>query len=1363
MQAALDEAVAGVKADVQVGLNLDEFDAQVDEVRAKLDELDGRRVEAELGLSKDTFDADADDASARLDEFGAKHVDAELGLDKADFDAEADDATAKLDDLETPRETTLGMDKADFDAEADDAEARLDELEVPRKASLSLDTSGGSGGGGDSGGGLLGSIPGGMWTLIGGGLTAAAPGLAGAAAGLGLLGGTAGLAFGGITKALSAHSQASQSVGQTGAQLAATAFSNAVQIQQAQATEQQAYEQAAEAASQSAAQIESAKTNEAETVRNAAQSQAQALQAVTQAQQQEQQSVFGLSTAQYNLSNAWIQARYQLQQLNDAERNSATTIKAARLAVEQAQYQQKLTDENAMSTSLDRQQAAIAVTQAQEGLTAAQQQATYTGQEANLQDKAGVAGSQTVLAAKEAVKQAIWAVRDAAKQEELAQKNLTDTELNNAAAIKQAQLAVTQAEQQAAYQQEQSARAIAQAVQNVSNTYKEQKLQAAATLSSSNQAANQFARDMGRLSPAARGFVRELLSMHGAWRTLEDDAQNAVMPGMTIFLSGIKSILPEIDRGVTLMGHAMSSAFGQFGRLMQTSAFREGLAGLIRNGVQFASTVLPAFAQFLQELGKVGGESGAVTGLSKLLAGLGHGLSNIVKATGPFRGALSSALSAIGKALEPVGTLIGKVVGSLGSALAPALKALLPGFSALAGALGTGLSAALTGLAPLLQPFATAISDIVVAVAPLLPSLGRMIAQFAQGLAPMLTSMLPLVRQLASIFEQQMQAGLQQMLGSLTPLVPAIGKLITSFMPLITWTVRMAGDLLDFSAKLGGPVTDALVRVTAVVIDVASKWQDSFHFIAVAAEYVYDHTMGALKAGVTSAFHDLGDAAMFLWHDVYDPMWHGIEAGASFLWQDVILPMARGIETAFQGIETAAMWMWHNVFDPVWQGIEAGARGFVSGFETVWSRLEGIFKTPVNFLIKTVYDNGIRRFWNDIVGAVGLKSLDLPVVAALAGGGIVPGRDTGRDNRLVAMRSGEGVLQPGAVRAIGPGTVHALNARYGDRPAGGAQSGVLPAFSGGGWLGDIGSFFTGIGRGIADSAKFVAELATDPAKAISDLLSKKLGTDATGQMAKVMEAIPKTLIGDLVKSFLGATASRGGGPGGPLPGGGSGAVGNLPANWHTIASFLAGHGFTKYAAAGVAGNVLVESGGNPEILEIGGGGGGGLIQWTPYPAGYITGNYMRDLGVQLNAILGWGGGPGTVNKATSPSNAALIYQDLYERPASLTQTIGTRMAGANAVYRAMGWGKFDQGGYLMPMGMPGGMPGVNTTGQPEAVLTPQQTQALITVAESLTRNGGRGPAGGQVVVNQNYLGPMMPNPEQQAIMRRDLALSLSSG
>jgi hypothetical protein len=1441
LQAGLDEAIAGVSAEVEVGLNDDDLRTKLERDKADLNEMDGREVGARLGLDDDDFrgkiDADKDD----LDAIDGREGSAALKLDDDDFRTKLDRDKDDFDELDGDvAEATLGLDDDDFRTKLAEDEAALRSL----SGTASLGAKGGAGAG-EGEGSLLGAL-----TL---GIGALSPGIGGAVAGMGLLAGTGVLALGGVMKAVEAHSQASQNVGQTGAQLAATAFSNSVAIQQAQQSEQEAYEQSAEAASQSGAQIQSAQMSLSEAVRNSAQAQAQALQAVTQAQQQEQQSAFGLSSAEYNLSNSWIQARYALLQLNDSERDSATTIRAARVAVEQAQYQQLLTDQNAMSTSLDRQQAAVAVTQAQEQLTAAQQQASYVTQEANLQDKAGVAGSQQVVSARQAVRQAVEAVRNAELSAADAQRNLTDTELNDASQVKAAQLAVSQAEQQSAYQQEQSAQQIRQAIRNVSDTYKEQRLQAAATASTSNSAANQYLKDMARLSPAARGFVRELLGMHGAFRTLETDAQNAVMPGLSVFLRGVRDILPEIGGGVRAMGSAMSDAFAKFGTLMQTPAFASGLSGLIRNGVQFADIVLPSFATFLQQLGLLGSRKGAVTGLADGLSGLGQGLTGLVRGLTPYIPVFDEIFQVVGKFLKVMGPELAQTIGATAEAFRPLFaflnsKAGAPFLRMLAGFAAAMLT--LKGLAKLLPgQLGESFGKIPGLIAKPLEKAGGFLLKTGMGWAKSLGgSMVSGLKSLGgSIWGAiegplgtaagtvarwggQFASQIGSMAGSAARFAVQIGEQMASAAGAVAGWIASntiaAATYIGSNLAMAASATAAFIAENAATLGIGAaiavlvggivflathwsrSWNDIKHWAEDAWHFIYDGIgkyilpflgpAGLIAFGVIELAKHWNDVwggiqtvTEAVWQDGIQPVFQWIGQGASDLYNDVLLPVFRGWQEQFQLIETVALAFWRDGIDPVWQGIEAGARDFVTGFEKTWDLLKSVFEAPVNVLISTVYDNGIRRLWNDVVNAVGLHSLDLPHIPSLAGGGIVPGPDRGYDSRLVAMRPEEGVLQPGAVRAIGPGTVHALNAQYGDKPVSGASLGgmlgkaavKIPAreivkhiaerpaehllgFSGGGILGSLTGIWnsiTGIGRGILDGAKWAYELARDPAQAITQLLSKVIGTNATGDLGKVMEAIPRTLIGDLAKVFGLASSSSGGGGGGrggPLPGGGSGAVGDLPANWKTIASFLASHGFTRYAAAGVAGNVFAESGGNPEILQIGGGGGGGLIQWTPYPPSYITGNYQADLYRQLNAILSWSGGPSLVNRATSPSNAALIYQNYYERPANLSSSLPARESSANAVYQAMGWGKFDGGGLAMPAGMPGGMP-FNQTGQPEAILDPYQTRLFQEFVSKLTSGATGGAA--QPQVSFNYFGPQQPTPEMQANMRRDMALAFSSG
>ncbi len=131
------------------------------------------------------------------------------------------------------------------------------------------------------------------------------------------------------------------------------------------------------------------------------------------------------------------------------------------------------------------------------------------------------------------------------------------------------------------------------------------------------------------------------------------------------------------------------------------------------------------------------------------------------------------------------------------------------------------------------------------------------------------------------------------------------------------------------------------------------------------------------------------------------------------------------------------------------------------------------------------------------------------------------------------------------------------------------------------------------------------------------------------------------------------------------------ASGMVPANYAAIVGFLTSHGYTGNAAAGIAGNIWQESGGNPESV---GDGGGGLIGWTPLPGGYVTGNPAADLQTQLTAILAfnriWAQYVPTLNAASSPAAAAAIYVTDFERAG--IPAVGNREAAAEAVASACG-------------------------------------------------------------------------------------------
>jgi hypothetical protein len=118
-------------------------------------------------------------------------------------------------------------------------------------------------------------------------------------------------------------------------------------------------------------------------------------------------------------------------------------------------------------------------------------------------------------------------------------------------------------------------------------------------------------------------------------------------------------------------------------------------------------------------------------------------------------------------------------------------------------------------------------------------------------------------------------------------------------------------------------------------------------------------------------------------------------------------------------------------------------------------------------------------------------------------------------------------------------------------------------------------------------------------------------------------------------------------------------------------SYLLGHGYSKNAAAGIAGNMYQESKGDPESVGMG---GGGLIGFTPLPGGYVTGNPAADLQKQLAAVLKynqqWSQYLPALNSAATPSAAAYIYVTDFERAG--IPAAGTREASAQAVAKACG-------------------------------------------------------------------------------------------
>ncbi|QUC01225.1 phage tail tape measure protein [Cellulosimicrobium cellulans] len=434
----------------------------------------------------------------------------------------------------------------------------------------------------------------------------------------------------------------------------------------------------------------------------------------------------------------------------------------------------------------------------------------------------------------------------------------------------------------------------------------------------------------------------------------------------------------------------------------------------------------------------------------------------------------------------------------------------------------------------------------------------------------------------------------------------------------------------------------------------------------------------------------------WLWLDkwVFAPMRFGWElVGQGFRWvkDNVITPVWSGVQTV---LKTGWDWISKWVFSPIKTGVEAVGTVFQKTkdvISTAWDKVKEAAAKPVNFIIETVYTNGIKKTWDSIAKKVGLD-LKLPVVNPIkfATGGVMPGYSPGRDvhrfvsptGGLLELSGGEAIMRPEWTRAVGgPAAVERMNAaaRTGQAFADGGVWGNIS-----GWAGDT---WDAVARGAknawnwaGDAAGSVAKFLQDPVGALTDLITKPmnavLGGIGAGDLGKIVAELPRKAVGGLVETVKGLVTRK---------------------NEETAAA-----GGSPSSALGVARMT--------QILH-------GLVPWARVTSGYrpgaITATGYPSMHGQGRAIdIAGNGSMDTVGmaqifhalKAAYPNSYELIYspmgaQQLYKgRPYLFPEP--TKGDHYNHVHWAMNRGgvlEFDSGGYLPP----GPSVVVNNTGKPE--------------------------------------------------------------
>lgn len=501
----------------------------------------------------------------------------------------------------------------------------------------------------------------------------------------------------------------------------------------------------------------------------------------------------------------------------------------------------------------------------------------------------------------------------------------------------------------------------------------------------------------------------------------------------------------------------------------------------------------------------------------------------------------------------------------------------------------------------------------------------------------------------------------------------------------------------------------------------ANAIKPAFDGIATAAVWVFQNVIRPQIEFIQILLHAFGELFGWLYNNAIKPAldWIGqrfddLKLGLQLQWlfiRDYVLqPLAdffvhvvweKGIKPAIDFISSKWQWL-RQVFDEEWRiirdnilqpvvdffvhtvwenGIKRGLDAMIDGFKAgvsviggIWDGLKRAFGTPIEFVIRTVLNNGIISGINWIlkqVGISGIPPIPDPNLPTFATGGVVPGYAPGHDTVHALLSPGEGVLIPQAVSALGGARgIEAINSAYGSGGTGPTMRGGMPGY-------DLGGFVSDLLGGIGDAAS----------AAWNGLKNVVLGG---ARLAA--SGFFNTVVNPLINSI----------PGGP-------------------------NNIAKRAVAGMATNV--ETG----ILDFLGAKDQAVLSAAGSPAASGVAKAAQGYAASQLALYGWGAdqmGPlialwnqesgWNPNAVNASSGAYGIPQSLgHGHPYNLGDYVAQINWGLNYIKQRYGspaaaeqheltahW--YDEGGYLMP-GMSLMM---NGTGRPEPVLTANQWDHL---------------------------------------------------
>ena len=226
---------------------------------------------------------------------------------------------------------------------------------------------------------------------------------------------------------------------------------------------------------------------------------------------------------------------------------------------------------------------------------------------------------------------------------------------------------------------------------------------------------------------------------------------------------------------------------------------------------------------------------------------------------------------------------------------------------------------------------------------------------------------------------------------------------------------------------------------------------------------------------------------------------------------NVFRSVVQTVWRAVQGATTAAWSVINNIFGRIKSGLNTVAGNFRTGASAIgsaWHRIQDLTKAPVNFVIGTVFNRGIKGLWDKVTGWLHLESLRFGSIPLLESGGAIPAQP-GVFNRPTAIVGEGNPNYPEFVIPTDPKYRSNASALW---QAAGSHMQML---QGGGILGGILSGVKHVASKVLNIGKDALDLITNPGKVWDRLVSQFVPSAsgvATSPFGSAVAAIPKLIL-----------------------------------------------------------------------------------------------------------------------------------------------------------------------------------------------------------------------------------------------------------